>query len=909
MGRVGTTFWQVLVNLTVAELDKSLDGPIYFQKHTSEKEAILRQLNKISSTSFDLQQILYDLEHAALVALPAIEGIEEGSTPEYLLTRYFINVYAKHCQAEGLPLAAVTATPQSPDPSQLQMTSFQRQVSHLKDDKGNVIANPDMEEQAVTTLDFLCVTDGKPMPGSASFGWNWVEKNEVKGSWEYWVPVYRVSLSRDGAPDSVDVGSFTDATQVIQVNYHRYITDSDSYGLYSADFNITTDYTVKAYFHGTTIKIEQEYRVHMYLRAANNNDELTVYDPKRTDWYDISVGQYGDLNVVWRDFDTADGSEQPHTGWFIDLFVPLNEIIDDIKDDIEDMGPINLEPINFDTLQSFIFPGSKTFAFKSPVFSDYQDLLCKITYVNPSESHVTQAQLCDGARSQGHTLAQGDFPAQKGLTLTYSSDMLDNYVQGEIVSPYSKFEALQTDDGHALLFAIDTSGVFHVIKEQSGTSSNGWQFEDLSSAVIVHWYVDVDSAEARTFDVGQSAVNGTINVALAISDGGIDTLFVSLGNDSSNVDWTTSPEWTRIPFDDALEHPTALKIVSVMFVETSNNQEYLVVDIDRPTSTESSKQCIARYHIDLSKTSGSYWVKNDVPVDIEDGSYKSTVGRVSNGRVDGVYTSGFSGKTPQLVYVPVENIYGSGPPEPRRLRLPDSTPTYAIAASRYGSQTSKLFQLTDLFCVGGSTLYRFAADKQSDGSKASPLITNDCLSGTNQLQATMGDGFVTICGKNGNDQLYYTSCPASQVDQPGSWSVVVPILSGVEQFSTYINKADGGNTVFASGGGKLFKLTQSTATGAKMWRPQEITLAVPAVEKPLPFNSYTTTIHISNEDNLPAANVELEISADALTPFYINGLYYLVGPKPVLVSTSSLGIATVVEAVVGLNATIITVSI
>ncbi|KAK8109567.1 hypothetical protein PG999_007704 [Apiospora kogelbergensis] len=172
-------YFSTLVNLTVAELDKSLDGPIYFQKHTSEKEAILRQLNKISSTSFDLQQILYDLEHAALVALPAIEGIEEGSTPEYLLTRYFINVYAKHCQAEGLPLAAVTATPQSPDPSQLQMTSFQRQVSHLKDDKGNVIANPDMEEQAVTTLDFLCVTDGKPMPGSASFGWNWVEKNEV----------------------------------------------------------------------------------------------------------------------------------------------------------------------------------------------------------------------------------------------------------------------------------------------------------------------------------------------------------------------------------------------------------------------------------------------------------------------------------------------------------------------------------------------------------------------------------------------------------------------------------------------------------------------------------------------------------------------------------------------------------
>ena len=167
----------------------------------------------------------------------------------------------------------------------------------------------------------------------------------------------------------------------------------------------------------------------------------------------------------------------------------------------------------------------------------------------------------------------------------------------------------------------------------------------------------------------------------------------------------------------------------------------------------------------------------------------------------------------------------------------------------------------------------------------------------------------TVCGKNGNDQLFYTSCLASQVDQPGSWSAVVPILSGVENFSTYINRADGGNTVFASGGGKLFKLTQSTATGAKIWRPQELTLAAPVAEKPLSFNSYTTTIHISNEDDQPATNVELEISTDALNPLYINGLYYLVGPKPVVVATNSVGIATVVEAAVGLNASILTVSI
>ncbi|KAK6832905.1 hypothetical protein PG987_007599 [Apiospora arundinis] len=120
----------------------------------------------------------------------------------------------------------------------------------------------------------------------------------------------------------------------------------------------------------------------------------------------------------------------------------------------------------------------------------------------------------------------------------------------------------------------------------------------------------------------------------------------------------------------------------------------------------------------------------------------------------------------------------------------------------------------------------------------------------------------------------------------------------------------GGNIIFASGGERLFKLAQSSATGTKVWRVQDIALAVPLAEKALVFSSYTTTLHVSDLQDLPAEDgVELEISADALAPFYINGLYYLMGPKPVRVLTNSAGLVNVVEAAAGLNATVLTVFI
>ncbi|KAI0436150.1 hypothetical protein F4803DRAFT_557288 [Xylaria telfairii] len=59
----------------------------------------------------------------------------------------------------------------------------------------------------------------------------------------------------------------------------------------------------------------------------------------------------------------------------------------------------------------------------------------------------------------------------------------------------------------------------------------------------------------------------------------------------------------------------------------------------------------------------------------------------------------------------------------------------------------------------------------------------------------------------------------------------------------------------------------------------------------------------------PVADANLEISADSSTPFYINGLYYVVRPTPVKVPTDKSGTLAIVEVSDDLNAAVLTVSI
>ncbi|PLN82102.1 hypothetical protein BDW42DRAFT_200598 [Aspergillus taichungensis] len=393
---------------------------------------------------------------------------------------------------------------------------------------------------------------------------------------------------------------------------------------------------------------------------------------------------------------------------------------------------------------------------------------------------------------------------------------------------------------------------------------------------------------------------------MAVRSGDTDTLFVSLGNSNSETAWIQNPRWTRVPFDAAGSSSTGTTIRSILFTETSGSKEYLIVDIDR-SATSTTKE-IERYHVDMTKADGHYWVKHDVPVDISSGDYQSCIGRVKKGRVDGVYTSGRIEGSPQLVYVPIVNVYGDTAPAPRRLQLPNGAVPSAIASARNGPDAvADLRTTTDLYVASGSKLYWFAADAQKDGSSGALLLEDAVFSQTTTLIATTHDGVTTIWGKNGNNQVYYLSCPTSQVALPGSWSVPVPLLTGIEHLSAYVNRVDGGKTVFASGGNDLFRI-EAGLTGSKLWKPQKISIAAQSEEKAIPYKSYTSTLQVTDENDLPADKATVSITTPARTPVFINGLYYVLSQTPVQVVTDRTGSVTVVEATEDINAAVLTVS-
>lgn len=171
------------------------------------------------------------------------------------------------------------------------------------------------------------------------------------------------------------------------------------------------------------------------------------------------------------------------------------------------------------------------------------------------------------------------------------------------------------------------------------------------------------------------------------------------------------------------------------------------------------------------------------------------------------------------------------------------------------------------------------------------------------------NGVTTLWGKNKSNEVYYLSCPDTQLANLGSWSTPVPVLTGIERISAFLNKSDGGNTIFASGGGKLHRLIQSTDTAAKIWRAQEIRLPAPADTPSVRYKSYTTTIQVTDTSkSQPAAGAELTIATATRTPVFINGLYYLIGPSPVKVKADTMGTVTVIEATDDINSAQLNVS-
>ncbi|KAF5632244.1 uncharacterized protein FTJAE_7576 [Fusarium tjaetaba] len=946
------------VSLVHASLDNQLNGSPHFAKNPAKKQRLLKRLQNISSTSFSLQQLLLDMDNATVQNVPVIEGMRPGSRAHLVVSGQLGNIwkdFTKNCHCPPISVVAVPQT--SSDPSKLHLKSFDLQVNRVKDRNGDVVKNPTKEQLAATTLDYRCMASGIKLQPAKPFSWNWVEPTSINSesgvvaikrqvfsqylldailpqvkkscittdpvvghrSYEngkLWVD-WSLTTINNQTPESAP---FSAGDQLWDISYTS-VDDPDTIStrgsVCGSDYcrlDVIPYYQCTVSLVGNTLKIGQELNVKVMFKCSgvplgpiriSFHEECNAIWAISNDNYELSVGQTGCLQII-------------HTGSFPehsynefqnnDSYLQTKELLGKIKSVFTVPAPIDFTTINAAALQNFVFPGGKVFTYKNVRAAPSGDLLCSLTYVDPDEAITSPAMLKIPAAkaeddAQSAPVAITAPASTTPASLTFTTEMMQNYVPGEIINPTGKFEALQTQDGHSILFSLSSANVFQAIVEQSGASSTGWRIVDLSSSALSSAFASDKSAVVKTFDANQSAVDGTISLAMVVTSGGTDHLLLSLYNHNSTAAWTPSPNlsWKLVPFDAAATSSAAIGIAGVMFAESdASHKQHIIVDIDRSTS-DKIKQ-ISRFYVNPLATD-RHWNSHGVPVDIQDGNYQSCVGRFQNELVDGVFTCGVSGTSGQLVYVPISNAFGSGPPASRTLSLPGNVAASAIATARAYNNS------TDLYAIGGQTLFWFPANSQAGQSVATTIFSNSIFQGTTELSAMTHGGVATIWGKNGNDQIYYCSCPNTQLGTAASWSTPLPLMNGIENMSAFVNRTGYSNTIFASGGTSLWRLVQATETTAKLWRQESLVIEAPPKTKAIAFNSYTTTIQLADDKKMPAGDVPVSITAPSRTPVYINGLYYVLSSTPITVSSDKTGTLTVVEDTYNtLNGTSITVT-
>lgn len=412
-------YFSTRVNLVYADLNKELDTP-YFNQYPDQKQALLNQLQNINSGAFSLQQLLFDLDNAALQSVPSIEGVVKGSNVDLVLTKYFIGYYFDSVRKHGEPVLSVHAVANAPDGSSLRLTGMEREVAQFVDGNGVVVSDPTPEQKQVTTLAYLCAANNNHLPGAASFDWNWVEPSDVGNesgalavnrntlaayyktqlmpvvsrscikascgvqvdSWG-WITgkvTYSWNLTSGQTPQNAEIPS--SGNTVLNISYQSDAQAHDKSGATAGELKLSTPYSCSVSFSGNTIIIVQNLKVYCYARWDDTDVSGNIFNKTITDTYTLSVAQNGSLEVKMST-STKDESENPKRSDFIDFWTQINELIGDIKNKISGFVSTQIQDIPAADVQNFVFPGARVFTYKDVQFSEHQDLVSRITYVTP----------------------------------------------------------------------------------------------------------------------------------------------------------------------------------------------------------------------------------------------------------------------------------------------------------------------------------------------------------------------------------------------------------------------------------------------------------------------------------------------------------------------------------------------
>jgi hypothetical protein len=471
------------------------------------------------------------------------------------------------------------------------------------------------------------------------------------------------------------------------------------------------------------------------------------------------------------------------------------------------------------------------------------------------------------------------------MKITTQTELMQNQKHAVVMAPDLAFEALQTQDGDALFFSIGTDNVLYLTREVD-QDSTGWNRLDLSSALSAQH--GGAAVTAKTFAVAQNAQTLGIDLALVLTAGGQDFLYLALGHANTDAAWANGATWTAVPFD-AGTAPAPLTIADVFAMNMSvaggtGGVENIFVDIVRKPGDP--LKLLDRYYI--APGGSPQWNLHKLAIDLAAGSIASCLGQRTGDPVPGIYTFGTISTEQELIFAPQYNFFQPTiAPSPARLTLPAGATAIASALNSAGA--------SNLFVAATGGLYLFAPGNQHDQATAVQVLPTSLITGASELAASSGGGRTAVWWVNPQGNLMYTTCAEGNEATTSAWSAPVPILLSAEKFAFYLNLGAGSGVLFADVNGQdLVRLSQDPVTTD--WQQRSIVLPPTTPGDVITYDSYTTQVQVTDANGIGVPDATLTVTATSPVSVYLNDVYYLLSPTvPVTASADITGALTIIE--------------
>lgn len=357
---------------------------------------------------FTIKHLLFDFARASATARPEISGVDR-ELREKLEEDFSIAYFA---QLEGISMPMVAVVPSSSDPFAGLQTEFE--------------ISPNEADPRGTMLDYLCAAAGHPLPPAKQFTWAWLDKEQIGQvdgvcvvnrnqlaahlqnqlapyvqankwltqpalvevyfkTWDFGFGVVgrHYDWGSHGWPDNLKIdveSSEIPASGELLVHSQFHATRTYEWLRGSSWCEGKTAFEVKVSCHGNVVTVEQHALVNCDLTIISTQYGCRLVDLTLVDTITLAVQHDGTL-AVSQTTTRQDNSEPPTHSI---LLPDLERHLTDVKRTVTDNITRTMIDVPLQLADQVIFPGSKGFHFSDVFFSEHQDLVAHIQYVDPT---------------------------------------------------------------------------------------------------------------------------------------------------------------------------------------------------------------------------------------------------------------------------------------------------------------------------------------------------------------------------------------------------------------------------------------------------------------------------------------------------------------------------------------------